>query len=122
MAAMAGFHVQLFDVSEEGLKKGIDFIQTQLKKGVEKAKWDDAFVSKTMGFIIAHTKIEDLKEADLIIEAATENKKIKFEIFKNLDQVAKPQALLATNTSSISITEIAAVTKRPGKIAGMHFI
>lgn len=122
VGAMAGYSVLVFDVSEEGLKKGIDFIHTQLKKGVEKAKWDEAFVTKTMGLIRGVNKIEDLKDADLIIEAATENKKIKFEIFKNLDAVAKPSALLATNTSSISITEIAAVTKRASKVAGMHFM
>ncbi len=122
VAAMAGYSVLVFDVSEEGLKKGIDFIHTQLKKGVEKAKWDETFVTKTMGLIRGVTKIEDLKDADLIIEAATENKKIKFEIFKNLDAIAKPTALLATNTSSISITEIAAVTKRASKVAGMHFM
>lgn len=122
VGAMAGYSVLVFDVSEEGLKKGIDFIHAQLKKGVEKAKWDEAFVTKTMGLIRGVNKIEDLKDADLIIEAATENKKIKFEIFKNLDAVAKPSALLATNTSSISITEIAAVTKRASKVAGMHFM
>ena len=122
VAAMAGYTVLVYDVSEEGLKKGIDFIQAQLKKGVEKSKWDESFVTKTMGLIRGVTKIEELKDADLIIEAATENKKIKFEIFKNLDAVAKPSALLATNTSSISITEIAAVTKRASKVAGMHFM
>ena len=122
VAAMAGYTVLVYDVSEEGLKKGIDFIHAQLKKGVEKAKWDEAFVAKTMGLIRGVSKIEELKESDLIIEAATENKKIKFEIFKNLDAVAKPSALLATNTSSISITEIAAVTKRASKVAGMHFM
>lgn len=122
VGAMAGYSVLVFDVSEEGLKKGIDFIHTQLKKGVEKAKWDEAFVAKTMGLIRGVNKVEDLKDADLIIEAATENKKIKFEIFKNLDAIAKPSALLATNTSSISITEIAAVTKRASKVAGMHFM
>lgn len=122
VAAMAGYTVLVYDVSEEGLKKGIDFIQAQLKKGVEKSKWDESFVTKTMGLIRGVTKIEELKDADLIIEAATENKKIKFEIFKNLDAVAKSSALLATNTSSISITEIAAVTKRASKVAGMHFM
>ena len=119
---MSGYQVRVFDVSSEGLKKGVDFIDAQLKKGVEKGKWDQAFVVNCLGAIKSTTEMNDLKDCDLIIEAATENKKIKFEIFKNLDQVAKPQALLATNTSSISITEIAAVTKRPGKIAGMHFI
>ena len=122
VAAMSGFNVQVFDVSSEGLKKGIDFIETQLKKGVEKAKWDQAFVSKTMALIRPVSTMADLKDADLLIEAATENKTIKFDIFRKLDEVAKAGAILATNTSSISITEIAAVTKRPQLVAGMHFM
>lgn len=122
VAAMTGFKVQVFDVSAEGLKKGVDFIETQLKKGVEKAKWDQAFVEKTMKLIEPVTNMADMKNADLLIEAATENKTIKFDIFKKLDEIAKAGAILATNTSSISITEIAAVTKRPQLVAGMHFM
>ena len=122
VAAMSGYKVQVFDVSPEGLKKGVDFIETQLKKGVEKAKWDQAFVEKTMKLIEPVTNMGDMKNADLLIEAATENKTIKFDIFKKLDEIAKPGAILATNTSSISITEIAAVTKRPQLVAGMHFM
>jgi 3-hydroxybutyryl-CoA dehydrogenase len=122
VAAMSGYQVQVYDVSSEGLKKGVEFIQTQLKKGVEKAKWDQAFVDKTMANIQTATDLSSLKNCDLLIEAATENKTIKFDIFKKLDEVAKPGAILATNTSSISITEIAAVTKRPQLVAGMHFM
>jgi len=122
VAAMSGFGVQVFDVSPEGLKKGIDFIETQLKKGVEKAKWDQSFVEKTLKLISPTTTMTDLKNCDLLIEAATENKTIKFDIFRKLDEVAKASAILATNTSSISITEIAAVTKRPQLVAGMHFM
>jgi 3-hydroxybutyryl-CoA dehydrogenase len=122
VAAMSGYNVQVFDVSPEGLKKGIDFIETQLKKGVEKGKWDNDCVKKCMGAITATTEMSTLKNCDLIIEAATENKTIKFDIFRKLDEVAKAGAILATNTSSISITEIAAVTKRPQLVAGMHFM
>lgn len=122
VAAMSGYTVQIFDVSAEGLKKGVDFIEAQLKKGVEKAKWDQPFVEKTMKAISTVTEMSALKNCDLLIEAATENKTIKFDIFKKLDEVAKPGAILATNTSSISITEIAAVTKRPQLVAGMHFM
>ena len=122
VAAMSGYTVQIFDVSPEGLKKGVDFIEAQLKKGVEKAKWDQAFVEKTMKAISTVNDMSALKGCDLLIEAATENKVIKFDIFKKLDEVAKPGAILATNTSSISITEIAAVTKRPQLVAGMHFM
>ncbi len=122
VAAMSGFQVQIYDVSPEGLKKGVEFIEAQLKKGVEKAKWDEAFVTKTMSMISTSAEISSFKTCDLLIEAATENKAIKFDIFKKLDEVAKAGAILATNTSSISITEIAAVTKRPELVAGMHFM
>lgn len=122
VAAMSGFEVKIFDVSSEGLKKGVDFIQNQLTKGVEKAKWDQAFVAATMQKISTVSEMSALKDCDLLIEAATENKAIKFDIFKKLDEVAKAGAILATNTSSISITEIAAVTKRPALVAGMHFM
>jgi 3-hydroxybutyryl-CoA dehydrogenase len=122
VAAMSGFEVMLFDVSAEGLKKGLDFINAQLSKGKEKGKWDQGFVDTTLKRISTVTQIDALKNCDLLIEAATENKAIKFEIFRNLDQIAKPEAILATNTSSISITEIAAVTKRPKLVAGMHFM
>ncbi|MBY0412591.1 MAG: 3-hydroxybutyryl-CoA dehydrogenase [Bdellovibrionales bacterium] len=122
VAAMSGYSVLIYDVSPEGLKKGVDFIEAQLKKGVEKAKWENAFVEKTMKAISTVTEMTGLKNCDLLIEAATENKAIKFDIFKKLDEVAKAGAILATNTSSISITEIAAVTKRPQLVAGMHFM
>ncbi len=122
VAAMSGYSVQIYDVSAEGLKKGLDFIQAQMNKGVEKGKWDQANVTKVMALISVATDMSVLANCDLLIEAATENKTIKFEIFKKLDEVAKPGAILATNTSSISITEIAAVTKRPQLVAGMHFM
>ena len=122
VAAMSGYSVQIFDVSPEGLKKGVDFIDSTHKKGVYKPKLDMSFVEKTMKAISTVNDMNDLKNCDLLIEAATENKAIKFDIFKKLDEVAKPGAILATNTSSISITEIAAVTKRPTLVAGMHFM
>lgn len=122
VAAMSGYKVQIYDVSAEGLKKGVDFIQAQMNKGVEKAKWDQANVTKVMSLISTVTDMKALSNCDLLIEAATENKTIKFDIFKKLDEVAKAGAILATNTSSISITEIAVVTKRPQLVAGMHFM
>ncbi len=122
VAAMSGFEVTLFDVFPEGLKKGIEFIKTQLNKGKEKGKWDQEFVDSTLKKITTVTEITALSPCDLLIEAATENKTIKFDIFKKLDEIAKPVAILATNTSSISITEIAAVTKRASLVAGMHFM
>jgi 3-hydroxybutyryl-CoA dehydrogenase len=122
VAAMSGYTVLIYDVSNEGLKKGIDFIESQMKKGVEKGKWDDSCVENVMKSISTVTDMSKLSNCDLLIEAATENKLIKFDIFRKLDEVAKKGAILATNTSSISITEIAAVTKRPMSVAGMHFM
>ena len=122
VAAMSGYEVMLFDVAAEGLKKGVEFISTQLLRGKEKGKWDQAFVDSTLKRISPVTEISKLSNCDLLIEAATENKSIKFDIFKKLDEIAKPGAILATNTSSISITEIAAVTKRAKLVAGMHFM
>ena len=122
VAAMNGFEVYMYDVSVEGLKKGLDFIATQLQKGQEKVKWDQNFVHMTLKNLKTDTDIGALKDCDLLIEAATENKTIKFDIFRKLDEIAKDGAILATNTSSISITEIAAVTKRPQMVAGMHFM
>ncbi len=122
VAAMNNFKVCLYDISEEGLQFGLDFIKKQLDKGVTKGKWDETFVSNTLANITKSSELSSLSDAELIIEAATENKKIKFEIFKQLDEIAKDGAILASNTSSISITEIAAVTKRPQSVAGMHFM
>jgi 3-hydroxybutyryl-CoA dehydrogenase len=122
VAAMSGYSVLLYDVSAEGLKKGVDFIQAQMNKGVEKGKWDATIVTNVMNSIKTVTDMGALSNCDLLIEAATENKTIKFDIFRKLDEVAKAGAILATNTSSISITEIAAVTKRPQLVAGMHFM
>lgn len=122
VAAMSGYKVKLFDVSAEGLKKGVEFIEAQLNKGVEKGKWDAASAKNYLAQIGPVNDMSKLSDCDLLIEAATENKTVKFDIFKKLDEIAKPTAILATNTSSISITEIAAVTKRPQLVAGMHFM
>lgn len=122
VAAFSGYEVYLFDVNEESLNFGLEFIKKQLDRGVQKEKWDQACADETLSRITGITKVEDMHDADLAIEAATENKDIKFQIFKNLDEAINDDAILATNTSSISITEIAAVTKRPEKVAGMHFM
>lgn len=122
VAAFSGYDVYLYDLSDEALKFGLDFIKKQLDRGVQKEKWDQAKADDALAKITGITKVEDMEDADLVIEAATENKDIKFQIFKNLDEAINNDAILATNTSSISITEIAAVTKRPEKVAGMHFM
>jgi 3-hydroxybutyryl-CoA dehydrogenase len=122
VAVQTGFQVILFDAFEKSLTTGSDFIKNQLKKGVEKNKWsaDDAKLAES--HLKTTTQISDLKDCDIVIEAATERRELKFEIFKNLDSVVKAGAILASNTSSISITEIAAQTKRPELVAGMHFM
>ncbi len=122
VAAFTGFDVQLYDIGQDLLDKGHDFILKQLNKGVEKGKWEQSKVDETMAKLQKTLDINELSQCDLIIEAATENKKIKFQIFKTLDGLAKPEAILASNTSSISITEIAAQTKRADKVCGMHFM
>jgi 3-hydroxybutyryl-CoA dehydrogenase len=122
VAAMSGFDVTLFDISEDALNFALDFIKKQLDKGVTKQKWDQNFVNETLSRISGTLNMNDFSDSDLIVEAATENKAIKLDIFKKIDEIAKPEALLASNTSSISITEIAAVTKRADQVAGMHFM
>ncbi|MFT6069766.1 MAG: 3-hydroxybutyryl-CoA dehydrogenase [Bacteriovoracaceae bacterium] len=122
VAAMNGFTTSICDANEEALKAGMAFIEKQMKRGLEKGKWDQAKVDETLALLKPVLGVDGLGDCDLIIEAATENKKIKFEIFKSLDKIAKKGAILATNTSSISITEIAAVTSRPEMVAGMHFM
>jgi 3-hydroxybutyryl-CoA dehydrogenase len=122
VAAQTGFEVVLFDAFKNSLDFGHQFIKTQLDKGAEKGKWTKEDAQKSFGKIKATLDMNDLKNCDLVVEAATERKDLKFEIFRKLDEVVKVDAILASNTSSISITEIAAVTKRPHLVAGMHFM
>jgi len=122
VAAFTGYEVVLFDINQESLDFGLDFINKQLTRGVGKSKWDQAKADETAAKIAGTLNLKDMEDCDLIVEAASENKSIKLEIFKNLDEIAKDSAILASNTSSISITEIAAVTKRADKVCGMHFM
>ena len=119
---MSGVPVILSDIDQKVIDKGVDFIRGQLSKGVEKGKWDNSFKDDVLGRLSSCVEVAGLADCDLVIEAATENKKVKFQIFKNLDEVVKPECILASNTSSISITEIAAETKRPNQVVGMHFM
>ncbi len=122
VAAQSGFDVVLYDAFNNSLEFGFNFIKTQLDKGAEKGKWTSVDAATALGRIKTTLDLGQLKACDLVIEAATERKELKFEIFRKLDEVVKPGAILASNTSSISITEIAAVTKRPELVAGMHFM
>jgi 3-hydroxybutyryl-CoA dehydrogenase len=122
VAAMNGFDVTLFDISSESLTIAQSFVAKQLARGVEKGRIDQAKADKSLALLKTTTNMQDFSDCDLIIEAATENKEIKFDIFRKLDAIAKADAILASNTSSISITQIAAVTNRADKVAGMHFM
>jgi 3-hydroxybutyryl-CoA dehydrogenase len=121
--AQQGYSVSLVDVSEDALKKALATIQKNLSRQVEKGTLTEETKAKALSNI---TTFSDLKKgiesADLIVEAATENVELKLKIFKDLDAAAKPAAILASNTSSISITKIASVTSRPDKVIGMHFM
>ena len=121
--AQNGFNVKLIDISEDALKKGIDTITKNLDRQVSKEILTDAQKNKTLLNI---KPITDLKEgvldADLVVEAASENLTIKLDIFRKLDEFCKPNTILASNTSSISITQIAAVTSRAELVIGMHFM
>jgi 3-hydroxybutyryl-CoA dehydrogenase len=122
VSALAGFETIMYDLSEDSLEFGHDFIKKQLDRGVTKDKWNQETANNTLTLIKKSSKLIELADCDLVIEAATENKEIKFKIFRDLDSTIKESAILATNTSSISITEIAAQTKRADKVAGMHFM
>ena len=121
--AQSGFKVQLIDVSETALKKGIDTITRNLDRMVAKEKVSEAQKEETLNNITTFTNInEGVEYASLVVEAATENLDLKLNIFKQLDDACPDDTILATNTSSISITQIAAVTSRPEMVIGMHFM
>jgi len=122
VAAQTGFDVVLLDTKEDIVNAGIDFIGKMLSKAVTKGKISVDDKLTVLSRISGTTNYYDLKDADLVVEAATEREDLKREIFKKMDEVCKPEAILATNTSSISITWIAAATKRPNKVIGMHFM
>jgi 3-hydroxybutyryl-CoA dehydrogenase len=121
--AQYGFRVSLIDVSPEQLQKALGNIvknfDRQVTKGAVSAEQKEASLARISTFTVLQ---EGISDAELVIEAATENVDIKLKIFREIDAYAPPQAILATNTSSISITKIAAVTKRPEKVIGMHFM
>lgn len=120
--AQYGFKVNLIDVKEEFLNKALKTITGNLDRQVKKGTITEDVKNATLANITRTTNLSDSKNSDLIVEAATENPEIKKQIFKNLDAECKADAILATNTSSISITEIGAVTKRADKVIGMHFM
>lgn len=121
--AQYGFEVALVDVSAEALSKGMTAISKNLDRMVSKEKITAAQKGSTLSRITSFTVLaEGVKNAELVVEAATENMELKCSIFRDLDLHASPAAILATNTSSISITKIASHTKRPDHVIGMHFM
>jgi 3-hydroxybutyryl-CoA dehydrogenase len=122
VSAQSGIAVTLIDVSADALAKGKATIEKNLERQVKKGALDAATRDATMGRISTSTDLGAVSQATVAIEAATERRDLKFKIFAELDRLAPAGALLATNTSSISITEIAAQTKRPADVIGMHFM
>jgi 3-hydroxybutyryl-CoA dehydrogenase len=120
-AANAGFDVVMCDVSQEFVDRGLANVSKSLDRFVKKETITEDQKNEILGRIKTTTNLDDLKDCALIVEAATENFDIKKQIFEKLDSIAGPDAILSSNTSSISITKIAAVTKRPEKVIGMHF-
>lgn len=121
--AQKGFNVHLIEINENSLTKGLETITKNLDRMLAKEQISDSDKEDTLNNITTFTDIsEGVKSADLVVEAATENLELKLNIFKQLDEVCPENTILATNTSSISITQIAAATSRPGQVIGMHFM
>ena len=120
--AQKGFNVNLIDLSLDSLEKAKIKISKNLDRMIKKNIITEEIKKDTLDKILFDTNLGNVKNSDLIIEAATESKSIKIEIFKELDTLCRPESILASNTSSISITEIANSTNRPGKVIGMHFM
>ena len=121
VASQAGYQVVMMDVEDRFVQNGLKAIEKFLQKSVEKAKIAETQKKEILERIKGTTRMEELKDADFVIEAVFEDLALKKNVFKQLDELTKPQVILATNTSSMSITEIAAATKRPERVAGMHF-
>jgi 3-hydroxybutyryl-CoA dehydrogenase len=122
VAAAAGLNVIMNDIKTEFVERGLANISKMLERGVEKGKLTEAEKDTVLGRIRTSLELKDMAAADFVVEAATENEKIKFQLFRDLDSICKPEAILATNTSSIPIGRIAAHTGRPENVIGMHFM
>ena len=122
VAARAGFNVIMRDVQDEFLQRGMNAIDKSLQRDVDKERLSPDEKTAIVQRISTSTDLESLSKASFLIEAVTENFDVKTEVFKSLDRITSPEAILASNTSSISITKLAAVTNRPDKVVGMHFM
>lgn len=122
VCAQAGFNVKLNDIKQEFFERGLGVMTKNLSRDVEKGRKTEEEKQGILGRITMSLDLQDAADVDLVIEAAVENMEIKQSIFKKLDTIAPKHAILATNTSSLPITEIAAVTERPEQVIGMHFM
>ncbi len=122
VAAMSGLNVIMNDISDSFVEGGLDNVAKILSRSVKKGKMAGDDKDAILGRIRGSVDLKDMASADFVVEAATENEAVKFKIFKDLDEICPPHAILSTNTSSIPIGRIAAQTKRPEKLIGMHFM
>ena len=120
--AQYGYQVFLYDISEEQLEKAVSTIRQNLERQAKKGVIAESLVGETVGRIMTTKNMTDLANVDLAVEAVTEYEPLKLDIFRKLDDIVQPSAILASNTSSIPITKIASVTKRADKVIGMHFM
>src|SRR5437762_12403379 len=121
VAAQAGFSVLFVEANDELVKRGLERLRQTLEGLVAKGKLEAKTKDETLGRMAGTTRLDDLKTADLVVEAMTENQALKNDTFAKLDRICPPHALLASNTSSCNITAMAAATGRPGQVLGLHF-
>src|SRR5206468_833505 len=121
VCAKAGISVTFVEASEEFLERGRQSVERSMAKAVERGKLDAPARDEALARITGSTSLEDVAGADLVIEAVTEDLETKLEVFRRLDELVRPDVILATNTSSMPIAELAAATKRADKVLGMHF-
>jgi len=122
VAAQAGFSVVLYDITQPIVNRSLENIQRGLVRLTERGKLPEEEQRAILGRLRGTANLNDMRDVDLVIEAAPEDYEIKKKIFQQLDQIVRPDTILASNTSSISLTQLGAVTKRPGKVIGMHFM
>ncbi len=121
MSALNGYATTVVEVNEEILKKGMASIETFLEKGKQRGKVTDEQIATVKKNLSTSTQLSALKDCDIVVEAVTENTELKKKVFKQLSDIVRDDAILATNTSSISVTELATVVKKPERMVGMHF-
>src|SRR5690349_19264708 len=121
VSAQAGYKVLFVEANDELVKRGLERLRQTLEGLVGRGKLDTRVKDETLGRIAGTTRLDDLKAVDLVVEAMTENQTLKNETFAKLDRICPPHAILASNTSSCNVTAMAAATKRPGQVLGVHF-